>query len=194
MRSSSFVCGLLFAVAFAPIGRSQEDQSRPARLKIEVDSQPAAARLRATADAIRECSATVESEKRWGKRPLEIERWYLGAPQNVVWDIVSGTTVRAPYSGSIEFSMNHYHWVPPETSEKLQRKQSEGTAILIAGQTGTRTVRYEYDIGPAGIELVKASVRFKNVTGASDWQDLEKADVCWDNAARKQPAERSAAR
>jgi len=188
------VCGLLLPVAFAPTGRSQDDHGRPDRLKIEVDRQPAAARLRATAQAIRECLAAVESEKRWGKRPLEIERWYLGAPQNVVWDIVTGTTVRAPYSGFIEFSVSHYHWVPPETSEKLQGKQSEGAAMLVAGQTGTRTLRYEYDIGPAGIELVKALVRFKNAFGTSDWQDLEKADICWDNAARTPPAEKSAPR
>lgn len=115
------------------------------------------------------------------------ERWCLGAPENVIWNIRLGTTVRAPYSGFIEFSMSHYHWVPPETSEEFSDRMGVGTAMFIAGQTYTQTVRYEYDIRPDGAELAKGLVRYKNYTGTSDWNDLQKADVCWDNAARRQP-------
>jgi hypothetical protein len=86
--------------------------------------------------------------------------------------------VRAPYSGFIEFSVSHYHWVPPETSGKFSDRMGAGTAMFIAGQTYTQTVRYEYDIGPDGAELTKGLVRDRNYNGTSDWDDLQKADVC----------------
>src|SRR5713101_2691901 len=75
------------------------------QVQIDAKSQPAVTQLGAVAHAVKECPHQLESERQWGKKPIEIERWYIGPPQNVVWDVVPGSSVRAPYLGFIEFSL-----------------------------------------------------------------------------------------
>jgi hypothetical protein len=162
---------------------------------IEATSQPAVAALRAIARTIRECPETVQLESRWGKGPLEIDRFYFGPPKNVVWDVAPSKSVRAPYAGFIEFSVSYYFWVPPETRDKYDRKYP---GLLRDLRTPDFKRRYEYDVGPEGLELIRALSRREGQASvgngdhiSTEWADSPKVEVqgnsgvCWDNAARK---------
>jgi len=167
--------GVLLFLALADFGTAQQGAT------IEANSQPAVNKLREVARTIRECPEAIETETKWGKGPLEISRLYIGPPKNVVWDVVPSKTVRSPYAGYIEFSTSHYVWVPPETSAKYER-QHPGFRAEAAIRLKDWKLRYEFDVGPGGVEITRALSRLAD---ASDWGDFSKRDICWDNAARK---------
>jgi len=153
-------------------------QSRP---QIDANSQPAVNALSAIARTIKECPRALSSEKKWGKAPAEIERWYVGPPQNVVWDVMPSSSVRTPYIGYIEFSLPETYWVPDEVKDKFMRSDAGSSAELAhLVDPGPMKYRYEFDLGPGGLDLTKM---LKGRDPAQRVDDSPDA-TCWQNAAR----------
>ena len=174
----------LLLLAFTELCNGQAGQSptpSSGPQSIEPSSQPAVDAMRELVRTIKDCPQAIDFESRWGKEPLAITRWYIGSPKNVVWDVVRSNTVRSPYVGYIEFSTSHYLWVPPETAAKYDRTHP-GLRTEAAIRAKDWKFRYEFDVGPAGVELTRALSR---TVDAKDWNDFSKRDVCWDNVARK---------
>ena len=144
-------------------------------------SQAAVDALRALARTIKECPETVDLESRWGKGSGEISRLYFGAPKNVVWDVTPSESARSPYLGYVEFSVSHYFWVPKENQDKFDRKYPG----LYADSLGMPDLkfRYEFDVGPSGLELTRVLARQATKT---EWEDSIKRNTCWDSAARRE--------
>jgi hypothetical protein len=162
---------------------SESAQQGPAQAtprKGEASSLPAVASLREIARAIKECPETVEIEHKWGKAPQEIDRVLFGPPKNVVWDIEESKSVRSPFTGYIQFSVSHYHWVPAETLDRYERKYPGLDELLMF--MPDLEYRYEFDVGPEGLELARVLARSVE---KAEWGDSPKRDVCWDKAARK---------
>ena len=156
--------------------------------QIDGGSQPAVSALRALAQNIKECRRTLSSEKKWGNRSGEIERWYVGPPQNVLWDVAPSSSVRSPYVGYIEFSLPYDHWVPDDVRDKYMRSDAGIAYPLALASSGPMKYRYEFDIGPSGLELTRMLRHGQNASGQypTEWFDVSPdGDTCWENAARK---------
>jgi hypothetical protein len=150
-------------------------------------SKPAVETLRMIAQRIGECPRVLAKEVRWGKKADEIERYYYDAPLNVVWNVVEGNSVRAPYLAYIEFAVNEDHWVPPSASNRFS---SSGASVSYIAGFGFYSphFRYEYDLGPDGLQLMRALLRYKASDG---WRDVgsEFAGSCWGIASRNTQAQ-----
>jgi hypothetical protein len=167
-----FIAGLLGSLLPAVITQAQQVSSAPtergqSQVQIDAKSQPAVDQLAAVAHAIKECPREVTSERQSGKKPTQIERWYMGPPFNVVWDVVPGSSVRSPYLGFIEFSLSEDHWAP-----------GEGFSLTITKVYPLKK-RYEFDLGPSGLELTKMLRG-----GEREWLADSPDDTCWQKAAR----------
>ena len=174
----------LLVLAFAEYSSGQTGQTTTPSSgpqSVKRGSQPAVDAMREIARTIRECPEAIDLEHRWGKGPLEIDRLYMGPPNNVVWDVEPSNTVRSPYMGYIEFSIRQHLWVPPETVAKYDRTYP-GLRTEAAVRFKDWKLRYEFDVKPAGVELTRALARQAD---AKDWSDSSKRDICWDNVARK---------
>lgn len=172
LRRAVLTCWAVSAVALW--GQSQ--------VQIDPKSQPAVDQLAAVAHAIKECPREATRERQWGKKPTEILRWYAGPPQNVVWDVVPGKSVRSPYLGFIEFVLRPDYWVPNEVKDKFEQSQESSSAELskIQADLDPMKYRYEFDLGPSGLELTKMLRGRK----PSNWLDESPDDTCWQKAAR----------
>jgi hypothetical protein len=171
------VAGVLILV-LAQNGGSQDNQAQKAPLKIEASSQPAVATLRAMARALRTCPATVDRETRWGKEPWDISQMMDGAPTNVVWDVEQSQTARSPYTGYIEFSAYYSFSVQPENRDRFERKHPKLYSDALM-QFKNYKFRYEFDLGPDGVELAKTLYRGLD---EAQWRDIQKRNPCWQNA------------
>jgi hypothetical protein len=179
---------LALILSFASVGRSQEIKAKLSIDSIDPLSKPAVDVLRAMARTISECPDAVDSEDRWGKQPLEIDQWYWGLPRNVIWDVMNGTSIRAPYLGYIEFTTYRGLRVPQETQAEYDRKFPGRLSEANAKAGGSVKWRYEFDVGPDGIRLARALIGGLNKLTNPEWSDLETLrNVCWDNAARNPP-------
>jgi hypothetical protein len=145
------------------------------RVQIDPKSQPAVNELAAVANAIKECPRELKSEKKWGKKPTEISRWYIGPPQNVIWDVIPSTSVRSPYAAAIEFSLEYKQWLPDDVKDKY--KDPFGLDFLLLSQ-GPVKRRYEFDLGPGGLQLTRM------LFGKTELIDESPDDACWQKAAR----------
>ena len=175
------IAGTLLILGSTELGSGQSPAPPPGQQSVEPSSQPAVDAIRELARTIGECPEAIDFESRWGKGQLEIIRWYIGPPNNVVWDVAPSNTVRSPYMGYIEFSTSHFMWVPPETVAKYDRAYPGLRMEAIIHATGWK-FRYEFDVGPVGVELTRALSRMAD---AKEWKDPLKRNICWDNAARK---------
>jgi len=151
-------------------------------VSIREDSKPAVETLRAITKRIEECPKALEFEKRWGKKQDEIERYYEGPPSNVVWDVVAGNSVRAPYLAYVEFTVDGDLWVPDSARGKFSKLPS----YFAQEQMGAASwhYRYEYDLGPSGLQLTRVLLRDKST---DKWVEPKRsviAEHCWDAAAR----------
>src|ERR1039458_2493208 len=144
---------VVLALLLAQVGSAQPVA------KIDPNSQPAVDALRAIARTISQCPEALDFEHRWGKGPLEIDQWYYGSPRNVIWDVVPSGSVRAPYLGYIEFATYYELRVPRETTDRYER-QFPGLLAKANYEAGGSSPkwRYEFDVGPEGIELTRALV------------------------------------
>lgn len=151
-------------------------------LPISEDSKPAVETLRMIAQRIGECPKTPDGETQWGRKKDDIVRFYQEPPESVLWDVVAGNSVRAPYLGYVEFTAPESYWVP-ESAKSRFLKTDEGLAYL-KYVVGPYHYRYEYDLGPDGLQLTRALFRNKT-TG--EWVEPNRgslAKYCWDAAAR----------
>lgn len=148
-------------------------------IQIDPQSQPAVEQIAAVTRAIKQCPRQMSSEKQWGKKPNEIERWYIGPPQNVVWDVVQSNSIRSPYVGYIEFSLPEDYWVPDEVKDKFEKTEESSSAELAHALGGPMKHRYEFDLGPKGLELTKMLHGNK-----TEMVDDRPDDTCWQKAAR----------
>ena len=142
------------------------------------------AALRNFAADLEKCQDTYVLERHWGKGRLEIERVYLGHPKNVV---ARSAQVDSRPIGYIEFASSVYVRVPAETAKKYTRQRvvepaglpatAEGVAFLPTEDSfpipDTR-YRYEFDLQPGGISLVKI---FRSSPDGT-WQAVQQGYPC----------------
>lgn len=167
LKRAGFLCIIVISAAL-------EAQSPP---KIDDSSQPAVKALAEIARQIKECSRELSGERQWGKKKSEIVRWYIGPPMNVVWDVVPSTSVRSPYAGYIDFSLEYTQWIPEEVRDRY--KDEFGLDYLLTSQ-GPIKHRYEFDVGPSGLELTRLLIRGKDGSSVDEHHD----ETCWQKAAR----------
>jgi hypothetical protein len=169
-----------------PVSAVVAPQNTP--LSIREDSKPAVERLRMIAKQIEECPKALDFERRWGKKEDEIERYYEEAPANVLWDVVAGNSVRAPYLGYVEFTVDEDHWVPDSAGRRFM-KSTASIAYAKIMEVYPRHYRYEYDLGPDGLQLTRVLLHQKS-TG--EWVEPSRdviAKHCWDATAKTSPHE-----
>jgi hypothetical protein len=185
LRRAVLTCWAVSAVA--RWGQSQ--------VQIDAKSQPAVTQLAAVAHAIKECPREVPvKEGHWGKKPDEIERWYVGPPENVVWDVVPSSSARAPYSGYVEFTV---HWnieiLPHGSMDRYMRKHGDYWFLMQKNFVQNPVdYRYEFDVGEKGLELIKSMSRAQCETVGSitspcqkpGWQSIPPA-YCWGKTAQE---------
>jgi hypothetical protein len=165
----------------------------PPKPSIDASSQPAVDQLTAVAHTIKRCPREVHWETHWGKKLDEIERWSVGPPENVVWDVVSSGSVRAPYSGYIQFTVRRQIEVLPDGSMDRYMRKNREYWLLIQRNFVQNPVdyRYEFDVGKNGLELIKSLSRAQCETVGSvaspcqkpDWQSVPSRAYCWGKAA-----------
>jgi TPR repeat protein len=163
-------------------------QAPPA--KVDESSKPAEGTLRAIAQRITACPKALDFENRWGKKPDEIQRLYFQPPVNVIWNVVLGNSVRAPYLSSVEFTVEEVNWVPDSARDKFS-KSGAWMAEAALENTGALIwhFRYEYDLGPDGLQLTRALWRHKSTDAWKDSDARSFAKHCWDAAARNTQAQ-----
>src|SRR5271157_3514519 len=142
---------------------------------ITEDSKPGAETLRMIAQRVRECPKVLDFENQWGGKRDEIEQYYQGPPANLIWDVVAGDSVRAPYLGYIEFTINEDKSVPDSAMQKFQKKfgQRGNTSLTFDSLfkilvNYPMQMRYEYDLGPSGLQLTRVLQR--NANTHHTWQ------------------------
>jgi hypothetical protein len=154
-------------------------------------NQVAVAALRKIADTIKECPRVIWFESPDTKGPMSRSRVYFGPPTNVVWDVTRNTSVRSPYTGYIEFTVPRTTWVPTEVWDKWTSKASDATKDFFLRPVPSLKTRYEYDVGPAGLQLTRMLSRSAD---ESEWKDGPSqkacsqsgcATLCWEDAAQK---------
>jgi hypothetical protein len=141
----------------------------------EMDEQTKAQvkQLRAISNAIKACPSKESPDTGNGK-------FIYGPPSNVTWDVKPNPSVRAPYLGYIEFS------VPQDFS--ASKKYCAQHAVVCLQMIGLPSVslRFEFDLGPDGLELMKLLT--KNKAEDKEWSDIKPnagvlSDTCWLKAA-----------
>ncbi len=151
---------------------------------ISEDSKPAVATLRTIAQRIGECPKVLDFENQWGRKKDEIARFYQESPVSLVWDVVTGNSVRAPYLGYVEFTVAVSYWVPDSSRQRFLKWP--GAVPTLKFVVGPWHYRYEYDLGPDGLQLTRALSRAPAKT-AGEWAEPTRnafAKYCWDTAAR----------
>lgn len=153
---------------------------------IAEDSKPAVETLRNIAIRIRKCPKALDFETQWGRRKDEILQFYDESPENLIWDVVAGNSVRAPYLGFVEFTVTEDDWVPESAKQRFWKiTQADPLKLAVLKQTaGPYHYRYEYDLGPSGLQLTRVLLR-NRATG--EWVEPAGgglAKYCWDMAAR----------
>lgn len=153
-------------------------------VQIGEDSKPAVETLRAIAQRIGECPKALMGEVKWGGKKDEIVRMYDFPPANVLWDVIAGNSVRAPYLGYVELAINPQVWVPDSAAHKAWKSGAYAAELKLAG-TAPWHYRYEYDLGPNGLQLTRVLWHDNNTAAWKDSsRDDNAAENCWDAAAR----------
>jgi hypothetical protein len=148
--------------------------------QIDAGSRPAVATLRAVAQAIKECPRATLFESKKTEGPTAGVRIYQGPPTNIIWDITATKSARSPYSGYIEFSLPQEFSVPFDVTTKYLHKNAEFYAKMRESWPNLK-YRYEFDIGPPGLQL---TMMFFRPIDKTEWSDSD-GHGCWDDAARK---------
>jgi hypothetical protein len=158
---------------YTPVTRSQQ---------VEESSQAAVDRLRSIARIIKACPGA-ESTTVFGTA-------FEGPPLNLIWDVKPGSSVRAPYAGYIEFVLARYFAVAASSDQCLKCKGPTEYCIHICDiirnlEADTKSVRYryEFDLGPDGLELARALSRPESAE-TNDWI-AGMPNGCWGEDAIK---------
>ena len=149
--------------------------------KIDASSQPAVEALRGIVRKIKDCPQQTHAESHWGKGPTEIYRTLVGPPTNVTWDVTPSNSVRAPYVGYVELTTTWDFFVPLDTFSKFSRKYPAWMEYSLKQRAKPREWRYDFDLGPDGLELTKVFYRDEK---NGEWQPGPPT-YCWGDAAKK---------
>ena len=122
---------------WSPLVTTQNDKKLDDKSRKEVDH------LRAIASAIKACPRVAEGEDK-GFGTI-----YDGPPLNVVWDIKPSDSMRTPYFGHVEF------FLPREFSATQEECAKSRSCKDIISATKPFRYRFEFDLGPDGLELTK---------------------------------------
>jgi len=130
--------------------------------------------LRSISQAIKACPRQAESADTGSGA------FYVGPPSNVTWDVKANSSVRAPYMGYIEF------FLPREFSASKEYCAKHAYLCAQMMLIPSFQYRFEYDLGPDGLELMKLLAKKKE---DKDWSDVQPsaaglANTCWLKAAR----------
>jgi hypothetical protein len=155
--------------------------SQSSQPRIDVANQPAVDALRATVRTIKQCPQQTHAESRWGKRPNETYLSLVGPPANVSWDVAPSHSVRAPFVGYVELTTSWDFSMSPDALKKFAREYPSWMDQLLAQRTTPREWRYEFDLGPDGLELTKVFYRDNK---GGEWQ-IGPPAYCWGEAAKK---------
>lgn len=168
MRQPVYI--LLGMVLCATCIRSQQNIPQ-----MDEQSKAQVKKLRSITEAIKACPRQAEYPDTGNGT------FYNGSPSNVIWDVKSNPSpIRAPYMGYIEFSL------PREfaASKKYCAKNTELCAQMML--VPPFQYRFEFDLGPDGLELVKLLAKKKE---DREWSDVQPkaaglANTCWLKAAQ----------
>jgi hypothetical protein len=129
-------------------------------------SQPAVDSLREMARKIRECrTRSLVDEHKWGKKATDTEKIWMGPPSNVAWDVTHSESARSPYSGYLQFMWPADIEVPAESYAEWSKQ--EGVMEEQKRKMFSLEWRYEFDVGPSGLELLRVLTRNE---GESKWE------------------------
>lgn len=129
-------------------------------------SQSAVDTLRDLARKMRDCrTRSVVFEHKWGKKATDTERIWSGPPSNVTWDVQRGESARSPCSGYLQFAQPADIDVPAASYSEWSKK--EGLIEEEHRKMFSLEFRYEFDVGPSGLEVVRLLTRNE---GDTNWE------------------------
>ena len=171
MRKHATISILLATMLWASHATSQNAPEMDEQTKAQVK------KLRSISQAIKACPGkeTVPTGPDDGK-------FTYGPPSNVVWDVKPNPSpIRAPFLGYIELSVPR--------GFLASKKYCAQHAEVCAGMSGQSSVpiRFEYDLGPDGLELMKILAKSKE--DDKEWSDIKPSagvlsETCWLKAAQ----------
>ncbi len=123
--------------------------------------------LRSVTTAIKACPRVAE----W--KDIGIGTIYDGPPSNVVWDVKPSDSIRAPYFGYVEF------FLPREFSATKEECEKSRSCRDMIETTKPFRYRFEFDLGPDGLELTKLLVK---LASDKEWTDARPDSSCWQSA------------
>jgi len=168
-RLAALVTGLLLTTQ----GFSQ------AAPKIDEKSQAAVDQLRAIVKEVKKCPKVTLHESKDTKGPFAGMRIYEGPTLNVEWDVGESKSIRAPYQGYIEAHIAWEFWLPTEVYDKYGDKMGLEYKKMFTGPQPPLVCKYEFDLGPNGLEPYRSLCRS---SGETEWKDHKLTDGCWDQA------------
>lgn len=131
-------------------------------------SQPAVDALRSLAEKLKQCPEIwlKYPAYQWGKKSTEIEQERTTQPRNVIWDVTSNESSRSPYSGYLQYSVHpEIDVLPVESYGEWLKKR--GLIWDMAQKIMSIDFKFEFDVGPSGLELVRVLSRSK---AYPDWE------------------------
>jgi len=167
--------------------KSQAPSANDTQSKVTGDpewqtSQPAALALRTIASNVRKCPRELAFEMENTNGPLARAQMYQGPPGNVLWDVTRSGSVRSPYIGYIEFSIPQELSVPPDVMQRWSNEAADLYAKMVSTPQPTLKYRYEFDLGPEGLQLARMLLRSEDQT---EWKDAPtKVETCWERAVQ----------
>lgn len=125
--------------------------------------------IRAMVQAIKQCPANVSTDA--------ASTIVDGPPYNVSWDVTPSNSIRAPYSGYIEFAV-----LSTVRCSSARRESSPVGCDIVERPQFPLVLRYEYDLSTDGLSLSKILVRRDNETEWSNRPNV--SNYCWERAAQ----------
>ena len=176
---------LLAGLLLATQAFSQTTQTAP---KIDEKSQAVVDQLRAIVKEIKKCPKIVLYESKDKEGPFAGMRTYEGPTLNVEWDVAESKSTRSPYQGYVEAHVAWEFWLPRDVYEKYKGKMGNrvignlGYIKMFGGGPQPPLVyKYEFDLGPNGLELYRS---FYRRSGETEFEDHKLAGGCWDEAVK----------
>jgi len=176
-----FVALMILPLALPTLAQTIEETEKSA-IKQDTGEQHATELLRAIAEAIRRCPDYQ------GAYHTGIATYFY-APINVVWDVERIQSARARESGYVEYIQHSYDILGPmveckkrDTECKNRNEALKETYDIVSAMDSRAQYRYEFDIGPHGLEFSRALWKHEK-DDASHWAATTlRDDGCVGNA------------